>query len=77
MREALLIAEALREGTGRVEGDRFVPNGWSFDYEQFDGKLPQHPLSRVRRELRHIASSVLIETKVKDKSRFELPENET
>ena len=73
MREALLIAEALRNGTGRIEGGRFVPIGWSFDDEQFDDKLPQHPLSRVRRELRHIASSLRIDPKVRDAVRFELP----
>src|SRR4051794_26410010 len=61
MRETLLIAEALRKGTGHVEGGRFVPDGWSFDDEQFDDKVPKHPLSRVRRELRHIASSVRVE----------------
>jgi hypothetical protein len=77
MREALLVAEALQKGTGRVEGDRFVPNGCSFDDEQFDAKLPQHPLSRVRRELRHIASSVHIEPKVRNEPRFELPQNDT
>ena len=76
MREALLIAEALKKGTGRVEGSRFVPSGWSFDDEQFDDRLPQHPLSRVRRELRHIASSVGIEPKVRDEPRFELPQND-
>ena len=77
MREALLIDEALKKGTGRVEVNRFVPNGWSFDDEQFDNKLPQHPLSRVRRELRHIALSVRIESKVRDEPRFELPQNDT
>jgi hypothetical protein len=77
MREALLVAEALQKGTGRIEGDRFVPNGWSVDDEQFDDKLPQHPLSRVRRELRHIASSVHIEPKVRAEPRFELPQNDT
>jgi hypothetical protein len=76
MREALLVDEALRKGTGRVEGGRFVPLGWSFDDEQFDDRLPQHPLSRVRRELRHIASSVQIAPKVRDEAQFELPQNE-
>ena len=51
MREALLVDEALRNGTGRIEGERFVPIGWTFDDEQFDDRLPQHPLSLVRREL--------------------------
>jgi hypothetical protein len=76
MREALLTAEALQKGTGRVEGDRFVPSGWSFDDEQFDEKLPRHPLSRVRRELRHIASSVQIEPKVRNAAPFELPQSD-
>jgi hypothetical protein len=70
MREALLVEEALRKGTGRIEGDRFIPIGWSFDDEQFDDRLPQHPLSRVRRELRHIASSVQVEPTVRDAARF-------
>ena len=73
MREALLVDEALRNGTGRIEGERFVPIGWSFDDEQIDDRLPQHPLSRVRRELRHIASSVRIEPTVRGEARFELP----
>jgi hypothetical protein len=77
MREALLIDEALKKGTGKVEGDRFVPDGWSFDDEQFDERLPKHPLSRVRRELRHIASSIRIDPKVKDQPRFELPQDDT
>jgi hypothetical protein len=77
MREALLMAEALKNGTGKVEGDRFVPEGWSFDDEQFDERLPQHPLSRVRRELRHIASSIRIDPKVKGEPRFELPQSDT
>lgn len=76
MREAMIVDEALQKDTGRIEGDRFVPNGWSFDDEQFDDKLPQHPLSRVRRELRHIASSVRIEPRVKNQPRFELPQND-
>lgn len=77
MREALLVDEALKNGTGRIEDGRFVPMGWSFDDEQFDERLPQHPLSRVRRELRHIASSAHIEPKVRDEPRFELPQNDT
>lgn len=74
-REALLVDEALRNGTGRLEGGRFVPIGWSFDDERFDDRLPQHPLSRVRRELRHIASSVRIDAMVKDAARFDLPQD--
>jgi hypothetical protein len=77
MREALLVDEALGNGTGRIEGGRFIPIGWSFDDERFDDKLPQHPLSRVRRELRHIASSLQIEPKVSGEAVFELPQDDT
>lgn len=76
MREALLMAEALSKGTGKVEGDRFVPSGWSFDDEQFDERVPKHPLSRVRKELRHIASTLRIDPKIKKAARFALPESE-
>jgi hypothetical protein len=75
-REALLVNEGLRKGTGHIEGDRFVPEGWSFDDEEFDNRLPRHPLSRVRKELRCIASTLRIDPKVRDEARFELPENE-
>jgi hypothetical protein len=77
MREALLVDEALGNGTGRIEGERFIPIGWSFDDEIFDDKLPRHPLSRVRRELRHIASSLQIGLTVRGKAVFELPEDDT
>lgn len=77
MREALLVDEALRKGSGPVDGDRFVPIGWSFDDEQFGDRPPQHPVSRVRRELRHIASSIQSEPRVRDAARFELPEDDT
>ena len=77
MREALLVDEALRNGIGRMEGEQFVPFGWCFDDEQFDNRLPHHPLSRVRRELRSIASSFQIELKVKNAARFGLQWNDT
>jgi hypothetical protein len=77
MREALLVEEALRKGTGRVDGNRFVSDGWYFDDEQFDDKLPRHPLSRVRRELRHIGASVRIERKIRNEPRFELPQSDS
>jgi hypothetical protein len=77
MREALLVDEALKNGTGHIKGDQFVPDGWSFDDERFDDRFPQHPLSRVRKELRHITSSLRIDPKVRGKACFELPENDT
>jgi hypothetical protein len=75
MREAMLVAKALGNGTGSVQDGRFVPDGWSFDDEQFDNLLPKHPLSRLRYELRLIAKSVRIDEKVKRAARFDLPQN--
>ena len=72
-REALLINEALRDGTGSIQGDKFVSNGWSFDDEQFDHRFPRHPLSRLRRELKHVAASLRIEERIKRAPGFPLP----
>jgi hypothetical protein len=75
MREAILVEQALRNGTGSVLDGKFVPNGWSFDDEQFDALLPKHPLSRLRHELRLIAESVRIDEKVKRAEPFDLPQD--
>jgi hypothetical protein len=75
IREAMLIANSLKTGTGAVHNGQFVPEGWSFDDEQFDRLLPQHPLSRLRRELRLIAQSVKIDVKVKREEPFDLPQD--
>ena len=75
MREAMLVARALGDGTGKIQDGKFVPNGWSFDDERFDNLLPQHPLSRLRQELRLVARSVKIDEKVKRKDPFDLPQD--
>jgi hypothetical protein len=79
-REAVVLAEAFRNSTARIgEDGRLLvpPGGLPFDDEKFDDILPEHPLSRVRRELRHMASSVQIQPIVKGEARFELPQNDT
>ena len=75
MREAMLVAQALNDGTGGIQDGKFVPNGWSFDDERFDNMLPKHPLSRLRQELRLIAQSVKIDVKVKREVSFDLPQD--
>jgi len=79
LRETVIIAKALQNGTARWEehGIPVLIGGWSCDDEQFDETIPDHPLPRVRRELRHIAPSIHIEPKIKDEARFELPPNDT
>lgn len=75
MREALLVAQALKNGTGDIQDGKFVRHGWSFDDEQFDSLVPKHPLSRLREELRAIAESLRIGANVKKAVSFELPQN--
>jgi hypothetical protein len=72
-REGVLLDEALRKGTARMESDRLVFNGWTPYDEQFDDRFPLHPVTRVRKELRHIASSLRIDPRVKNLTHFGLP----
>jgi hypothetical protein len=75
MREAMLVARALNDGTGSIQDGKFVPHGWSVDDEQFDKLLPKHPLSRLRQELKIIAGSLRIDEKVKRATPFDLPQD--
>lgn len=75
MREALLVAQALNNGTGSVQDGKFVPHGWSVDDAHFDSLVPKHPLSRLREELRAIAKSLRINENVKKAASFDLPQN--
>jgi hypothetical protein len=74
-REAIFVAQALRNGTGSVQDGKFVAQGSSADDEQFDNVVPKHPLSRLRRELRAIAGSVRIDEKVKRATPFDLAQD--
>ncbi len=73
MREAILVEQALRDGTGSIQDGKFVAHGWSVDDERFDNLVPKHPLSRLRQELRLIAESVHIDEKVRHEAPFNLP----
>lgn len=73
MREAILVEQALRDGTGSIQDGKFAAHGWSFDDAKFDNLVPKHPLSRLRIEFRIIAESVRIDKKVKRAARFDLP----
>jgi hypothetical protein len=73
LRETMLIDRALGNGTGSIQDGLFVPNDWSFDDEQFDSLVPDHPLPRLRREIKSLAQSVKIAEQVKRKAAFALP----
>jgi hypothetical protein len=75
VREALVVDSALRDGRATFQNGKLIMEGFSSDDEQFDTQIPQHPLSRIRRELRQIAESLRIEQQVKNERQFELPQD--
>jgi hypothetical protein len=57
LRETFIVEEAVHNGTAQWDETGFMAiGGWSFDDEQFDERFPDHPSSRVRKELRLIAA---------------------
>jgi hypothetical protein len=73
MRDALLTEKALGDGSAQLEGGRIVFRGPLPDHEQFDSMFPDHPVSRLRRELREVASTVRLDPQVLASSPFPLP----
>ena len=76
-REAEILAEKVRDGTVSVNEQSQSLKGWSADpynktvvtrqmaniseNSEYDVRFPDHPLSRLRRQLRHILSSVILD----------------
>ncbi len=73
IREAILVDRGLKSGditigdSGNIVGD-FAP-----DDEVYDKDFPDHPLSRCRRGLCMISSSLSVAEDVKRLPRFDLP----
>ncbi|MGI8981158.1 MAG: hypothetical protein ACR2FY_18175 [Pirellulaceae bacterium] len=74
-REAILLARRLATGEEpSFNENRMSLPGWEPDGAEFDESFPDHPVSRVRRVLRHVAGSLLIEPAVVRLPGFLLPE---
>jgi len=75
VREAVLLDRRLQSGEvpSVSEGRMHLP-GWDPDAEGFDAGFPDHPVSRVRRVLRHVAASLMIEPAIARLPGFPLPE---
>jgi len=53
--------------------EKYAGRAFSPYDEEFDSKVPGHPLSRVRTELNRIVNSLHIDSKVKELPKFNLP----
>jgi hypothetical protein len=79
VREAVVLAEFLKVGSDDMEGwaaDLYDPSlrteplrNISED-EKYDAKFPDHPLSRVRRQMRHLHSTLIVPPEVKAAAPF-------
>ncbi len=73
IREALITDWALKNGKTKVQDGVLTLDGISTDNEQFDQVVTNHPLSRVRRELRKIVETTKIDQRINSQPRFKLP----
>jgi len=76
VREAVLLERRLaaREDSNSGESDA-ERRRWNPDRAEFDREFPDHPVSRVRRVLRHLAKSVTFTADVAKLPEFPLPES--
>lgn len=76
IREAIILQKKLTSGENNIDGpeelDKLVGNLASDD-EIYDKDFPDHPLSRCRRGLSMIASSLSISEEIKRLPGFDLP----
>jgi hypothetical protein len=74
LREAVLLDRRLRAGdVPSVTAGRMELPGWEPDAEQFDAEFPDHPVSRVRKVLRQVCASLIVEPGVASLPGFALP----
>jgi hypothetical protein len=73
LRETILLEQGLREGhiqmddTGKITGD------WNPDDAKFDSEFPDHPISRLRKWLPRLGSTIRIDSEIKRQPAFPLP----
>ena len=75
MREAVLLDEGLAAGTVQTFPDSPNPirGDWDPDADRHDARFPDHPISRVRRHLRSIISSCVVDEALIRHPLFQLP----
>lgn len=73
MREAALLAKALKIGTVTVGENGQIRGDWNPDSDEYDELFPNHPLSRLRREFTNLRQTLYIDGAVKKSKPFPLP----
>ena len=87
LREAVVFDQKLRSGEVTLDVEKETMPGWMRDpydpsivggfawnlseAEEYDEQFPDHPLSRVRRVLKHLQATLRIAEEVKSEPRFE------
>lgn len=76
VREAVLLSEGLQAGTVTIDPEAELPisGGCNPDSPDFDGRFPQHPLTRLRRHLEEIPGCLRLDDRLFVQERFELPD---
>ena len=74
IREALLMDRAIAKGELDLEklAHGELP-AIDFDNEQYHAEFPDHPLTRVRMEMRRILSSIQVDPELGNLKQFRLP----
>ncbi len=73
VREAILLDKALRTGAVTVDAGGKLKGDLNSDDARHDNQVPNHPLSRLRREFALIIASLQIQEATQREKRFELP----
>ncbi len=73
MRETALMIRGQKEGWVKLTPDGKLEGDWNPDDQRHDALFPDHPVSRVRRELANVAGSLEIQDAARNAPRFVLP----
>jgi hypothetical protein len=73
VREVALTIEGRLQGTIRDNPDGSISGDWNPDREEYDEKFPDHPVSRLRRGMNHIKSTLRLDESLANADRFFFP----
>jgi hypothetical protein len=73
VREVALMIEARGSGNVRENTDGSLPGDWNPDLEEFDHRFPDHPVSRLRRGMNHIKTTLRLHESLAQADRFFFP----
>lgn len=73
-RETFLMMERLASGKLSSQNlEDMTSTDWNPDSEEYDSRFPEHPLSRARLIVKHVAQSLKFDTEIKNYPAFPLP----